>query len=403
MMTAEQATSSESGDLGMAHLGQIIAVASGKGGVGKSTVSTNLALALATQGASVGLVDADLYGPSVPGMLGIETGKAPLMSPSGKVIPEQAYGIKVISMGMLTDDNKPAILRGPMVSKYLRMFILGADWGKLDYLILDLPPGTGDTQLTLAQNFPLTGAVVVSTPQDVSLKIARRGIRMMEQVKVPILGIIENMSGFTCPSCSEVTYIFHQGGGAKIAASLGVPFLGAIPLDPAIVDCGDEGRPLVIAHPDAPAAAVYRDIAAILSGRMHAAAGIPTPFDWRWADDTSKPKPSAHAAYADGAAEVPVALDRRDGRTLVLRWQDGHDQQIGMRDLRLACRCAACVDEMSGRAVLDPATEPLNIVPTRIRSLGNYAIGISFSDGHQSGIYTFGHLRSMAAAEVEDV
>ena len=379
-MTPTQATDRAPVDTGMAHLGQIIAVASGKGGV-----------------------DADLYGPSVPGMLGLETGKSPSMSPSGKVMPAQAHGIKVISMGMLTDDDKPAVLRGPMVSKYLRMFILEVDWGTLDYLILDLPPGTGDTQLTLAQSFPLTGAVVVSTPQDVSLKIARRGIRMMEQVKVPILGIIENMSGFTCPSCGEVTHIFHQGGGAKIAASLGVPFLGAIPLDPAIVDCGDEGRPLVIAHPDAPAAAVYRDIAAILSGRARTAAGIPTPFDWHWADDTSKPKPAPQPGHVGGAAEVLVALDRRDGRTLVLRWQDGHDQQIDMRDLRLACRCAACVDEMSGRAVLDPAKVPLNIVPTRIWSIGNYAIGVSFSDGHQSGIYTFGHLRGMAAVEVEDV
>ena len=402
-MTTAQANSSLAGDIGMAHLGQIIAVASGKGGVGKSTVSTNLALALAAQGAVVGLVDADLYGPSVPGMLGIETGKAPTMSPAGKVIPAQAHGIKIMSMGMLTDDDKPAILRGPMVSKYLRMFILEVDWGKLDYLILDLPPGTGDTQLTLAQSFPLTGAVVVSTPQDVSLKIARRGIRMMEQVKVPILGIVENMSGFTCPSCNEVTHIFHQGGGAKIAASLGIPFLGAIPIDPAIVDCGDEGRPLVIALPDAPASEVYRDIAAILSGRERDTEGIPTPFDWHWADDASKPKPSAHAGHAGGATEVPLALDRRDGRTLALHWQDGHDQQIDVRDLRLTCRCAACIDEMSGRAVLDPTTVPQNIVPTRIWSLGNYAIGVSFSDGHSSGIYTFGHLRRMLATEVEDV
>jgi ATP-binding protein involved in chromosome partitioning len=402
-MTTAQATPSLTDDGVMAHLGQIIAVASGKGGVGKSTVSTNLALALAAQGAAVGLVDADLYGPSVPGMLGIGTGKAPTMSPAGKVIPAEAHGVKVMSMGMLTDDDKPAILRGPMVSKYLRMFILEVEWGKLDYLILDLPPGTGDTQLTLAQSFPLTGAIVVSTPQDVSLKIARRGIRMMEQVKVPILGIVENMSGFTCPSCNEVTHIFHQGGGAKIAASLGVPLLGTIPLDPAIVDCGDEGQPLVIAYPDAPASAVYRDIAAILSGRVKATAGIPTPFDWHWGDDASKPKPSTLAPRAGGATEVLAALGRRDGRTLVLRWQDGHDQQIDVRDLRLACRCAACIDEMSGRAVLDPTMVPLNIVPTRIWSLGNYAIGVSFSDGHSSGIYTFGHLRGMVTAEIEDV
>ncbi|MBT4921960.1 MAG: P-loop NTPase [Rickettsiales bacterium] len=398
-----QTKSSESIDIRIARLGQIIAVASGKGGVGKSTVSTNLALALAAKGAAVGLVDADLYGPSVPGMLGIETGKAPAMSPSGQVIPAQAHGIKVISMGMLTDDDKPAILRGPMVSKYLRMFILEVDWGKLDYLILDLPPGTGDTQLTLAQSFPLTGAVVVSTPQDVSLKIARRGIRMMEQVKVPILGIIENMSGFTCPSCHEITHIFHQGGGAKIAGSIGVPFLGAIPLDPMIVDCGDEGSPLVTAHPDAPASAVYRDIAETLSRRAHAVSGIPTPFDWHWANDTSKPKASDHPANVNGMADVLVALDRRDDRTLLLHWQDGYDQQIDMRDLRLSCRCAACVDEMSGRPTLDPTTVPLNIVPTRIWSLGNYAIGVSFSDGHQSGIYTFIYLRGMLDAEVEDV
>jgi ATP-binding protein involved in chromosome partitioning len=226
---------------------------------------------------------------------------------------------------------------------------------------------------------------------------------MMEQVKVPILGIIENMSGFNCPSCNEITHIFHQGGGAKIADSIGVPFLGAIPLDPMIVDCGDEGSPLVIAHPDAPAAAVYRDIAETLSRRVHAVSGIPTPFDWNWANDNSKPKASAHPANVNGMAEVPVALDRRDDRTLLLHWQDGHDQQIDMRDLRLACRCAVCVDEMSGRPILDPTTVPLNIMPTRIWSLGNYAIGVSFSDGHQSGIYTFIHLRGMVATEVEDV
>ena len=402
-MTTAQATSSAPHDLGMARLGQIIAVASGKGGVGKSTVSTNLALALAAQGAAVGLVDADLYGPSVPGMLGIETGKPPAMSPSRKVIPAQAHGIKVISMGMLTGDDKPAILRGPMVAKYLQMFMLEVEWGTLDFLVLDLPPGTGDTQLTLAQSFPLTGAVIVTTPQDVSLKIARRGIRMMEQVKVPILGIIENMSGFTCPSCGEVTHIFHQGGGAKMAASLGVPFLGAVPLDPAIVDCGDDGTPLIIAHPGAPAAQAYRAIAAILSGGERVAPGIPTPFDWHWTDDSGKPKAAPHSSHPHGSAEVPVVLDRRGNATLLVQWQDGHRQEINVRDLRLSCRCAACIEEMSARALLDPAQVPLNVAPTRLWSIGNYAIGINFSDGHQTGIYTFGHLRGMKAVEVEDV
>ncbi|MDZ4135674.1 MAG: P-loop NTPase [Paracoccaceae bacterium] len=403
-MTGTQKTDSGAAEAGLAHLGRILAVASGKGGVGKSTLSTNLALALAAEGAAVGLVDADLYGPSVPGMLGIDTAKPPAMSPLGKVIPAQAHGIKVISMGMLTGDDKPAILRGPMVSKYLRMFIMEVDWGKLDYLILDLPPGTGDTQLTLAQSFPLWGAVVVSTPQDVSLKIARRGIRMMEQVKVPILGIIENMSGFTCPSCGEVTHIFHQGGGARIAQSIGVPFLGAIPLDPAIVDCGDEGQPLVVAQPDAPAAQAYRAIAALLAGlaRGGAHAGLAMPFDWHWPDDQGKPRPVPPMG-PNGAPQVPVAFDRDGGRLFLVQWQDGHDQAIDVRDLRLACRCAACVDEMSGRAVLDPAAVPLDITVSRVWSIGNYALGVGFSDGHQSAIYTFAHLRGLAPLEGEDV
>ncbi len=389
-------------DGAMAHLGRIIAVASGKGGVGKSTVSTNLALALAATGARVGLVDADLYGPSIPGMLGIDTSKPPAMSPARKVVPARAQGIAVMSMGMLTGDDKPAVLRGPMVTKYLRMFIMDVEWGQLDYLVLDLPPGTGDTQLTLAQSFPLTGAVIVTTPQDVSLRIAHRGIRMMQQVKVPILGVVENMSGFACPSCGTVTDIFHQGGGAQMARDLGLPFLGAVPLDPAIVDCGDAGQPLVTARPDAPAAVAYRDIAAKLMQRAQTGAAIATPFDWDWSDDRGKPAPVAPAG-PQGAPDVPTALERPDPRTLAIVWQDGFRQSFDLRDLRLACACAACVDEMSGRALLDPGRVPLDVAPRRLWSDGNYAIGIAFSDGHDTGIYSFAKLRAMTVAEAEDV
>jgi ATP-binding protein involved in chromosome partitioning len=177
----------------------IVAIGSGKGGVGKSTVSVNLALVLQRLGGRVGLVDADVLGPSIPGMLGISTGRRPAATPEGKVIPAERHGVKTMSMGMFTDEDTPAVLRGPMVGKYLRMLIGGVQWGHLDYLILDLPPGTGDTQLTLAQSLTLSGTVIVTTPQDVSLKIARRGLRMFEKVHVPILGIVENMSTFTCP------------------------------------------------------------------------------------------------------------------------------------------------------------------------------------------------------------
>src|SRR6056297_1578934 len=289
---------------------RMIAISSGKGGVGTSTVTANIAVAMADAGLSVGVVDADIYGPSIPRMLGIASEK-PAMSPEQKVIPAEAHGVKVMSMAMLSDDDSPAILRGPMVTKYLQMFMRQVEWGALDVLLLDLPPGTGDIQLTLAQAFPLSGAVVVSTPQDVSLKIARRGLRMMEQVNVPILGVIENMSGFTCPSCGTVTHIFHQGGGAAVARDLGVEFLGSVPLDPHVVDCGDEGRPLVRAAPGSPAAEAYMGIAAALAGAGSEAAGIATPFAWSLADGSGKPAPAGSSQ--DVPADRLVRLDHDEG------------------------------------------------------------------------------------------
>ena len=379
---------------------RMIAISSGKGGVGKSTVTANIAVAMAEAGLAVGVVDADVYGPSIPGMLGIATGEKPGMSPDGKVIPATAHGVKVMSMAMLSPDDAPAILRGPMVTKYLQMFITQIHWGELDVLLLDLPPGTGDIQLTLAQSFPLSGAVVVSTPQDVSLKIARRGLRMMEQVKVPILGVIENMSGFTCPSCGTVTHIFHQGGGEAIAKDLGVAFLGKVPLDPAVVDCGDDGTPLVKAAPDSPAAAAYRRIAETLSTEGDIAAGIATPFDWTV--DTGEGKPENAPATQDGAADRLLSLDH-DGAALILGWADGQSSRLAPRDLRIDCPCAKCRDEVSGKRLLDPGSVPLDIRLTRIWSVGNYALGMAFSDGHDTGIYTFKTLRKMQDVEVEDV
>ena len=226
-------------------------------------------------------MDADILGPSIPGMLGLPAGQPPTTTADGKIVPADCHNLKVMSMGMLTGDDNPAILRGPMVTKYLRMFIGSVEWGHLDYLLLDLPPGTGDTQLTLAQSYPLSGAIIVTTPQDVSLKIARRGLRMFETVHVPILGIIENMSTFTCPHCGKGTDVFRRGGGERISRELGVPFLGTIPLDPDIVESGDEGRPIVLEKPNSVAAMAYLVIAKDLAGRLQ---GLQTtglkPFAW---------------------------------------------------------------------------------------------------------------------------
>ncbi|WP_292288612.1 P-loop NTPase [Marivita sp.] len=378
---------------------RMIAISSGKGGVGKSTVTANIAVAMADAGLRVGVVDADIYGPSIPGILGIASEK-PAMSPDQKVIPAEAHGVKVMSMAMLSDDDAPAILRGPMVTKYLQMFVRQVDWGALDVLLLDLPPGTGDIQLTLAQAFPLSGAVVVSTPQDVSLKIARRGMRMMEQVSVPLLGVIENMSGFTCPECGTVTHIFHQGGGEAIAQELGVDFLGKVPLDPMVVDCGDDGRPLLRAAPESPAAGAYREIASTLAGASDRNDGIATPFAWTLTEGTGKP--TAAPTGSDGPADRLAALEHTDG-ALLLRWADGTEQRLTDRDLRLSCQCAQCRDEMSGKRLLLPENVPLDISLTRVWSVGNYALGMAFSDGHDTGIYTFKALRAMAGTELEDV
>ena len=309
-------------------------------------------------------------------------------------------GLTLLKALRARGDDRPAILRGPMVTKYLQMFVRQVEWGALDVLLLDLPPGTGDIQLTLAQAFPLAGAVVVSTPQDVSLKIARRGLRMMEQVNVPILGVIENMSGFTCPSCGTVTHIFHQGGGAAIAQELGVAFLGKVPLDPTVVDCGDDGKPLIHAAPDSPAAEAYRNIAGALARTEQGSAGISTPFAWTLAEGTGKPAPVPPAP--GGPVDRLSAIDHGDGG-LILRWADGAEQRHADRDLRLACQCAKCRDEVTGARLLDPENVPLDLSVTRVWSVGNYALGIAFSDGHDTGIYTFKALRAMASAELEDV
>lgn len=266
----------------------IVAVASGKGGVGKSTVSINLALALRDSGASVGLLDADVYGPSMAMMFGLEG--SPAMGDDQKFVPMEGHGVKVMSMGVLLDPDRPVIWRGPMVHNLLQQFVGQVAWGPLDYLVIDLPPGTGDAQLSLSQIVPISGAVIVTTPQDISLLDARKGLQTFRQLRVPVLGIVENMSTFVCPHCGERTDIFRRGGGRRASEELGVPFLGEIPIDPRVAVGGDEGTPILVSVPDSPVAVAFRDIAGQVAAALSKLAEgvapahtpiMPGPIEWK--------------------------------------------------------------------------------------------------------------------------
>lgn len=248
---------------------RVVAVSSGKGGVGKSTVATNLAAALARTGARVGLLDADIYGPDVPIMFGVYS--KPQVTPDERVVPLEAHGVKLMSIGFLLDDDTPAIWRGPIVMGIIRQFLQQVDWGELDYLFVDMPPGTGDAQLSLVQLVKVDGGVMVTTPQSVATADVLKSIKMFERVEVPVLGLIENMSGFSCPHCGEATQLFGQGGGRKLAATAGVPFLGAIPLGASVVEASDSGSPTVISAPDSPEAAAFISIADEVAAAIKAA------------------------------------------------------------------------------------------------------------------------------------
>ena len=242
-----------------------IAVSSGKGGVGKTTVAVNLAVALAQVGATVGLLDADIYGPNVPIMLGIDSMPKPR---DGRLIPAYAHGLRVMSMGFLVPPDQPVIWRGPMIHSAIRQFLGDVDWGNPDYLIIDLPPGTGDAQLTLAQSVPLTGAIIVTTPQEVALADAVKGFATFEKLEVDILGIVENMGPYTDAKTGQTISFFGEGGGKRMAERLGVPFLGTVPLDPNVRIGGDDGTPVVVQHPDSPAAHMFMKIAKDVAARI---------------------------------------------------------------------------------------------------------------------------------------
>jgi ATP-binding protein involved in chromosome partitioning len=254
------------------HLGRVIAISSGKGGVGKSTVSANLAVALAQAGQRVGLMDADIYGPNIPRMLGADQ-KPPVEG--GKIQPLQAHGVKLMSLGLIVERDAPAIWRGPIIMKVIGQFVRDVDWGTLDYFLVDLPPGTGDAQLSLAQTVHIRGALIVTTPQEVAVGDSLRGARMFERVGVPVLGVIENMSYFVCPHCGERTEIFRAGGGARLADELGVPLLGQVPLQANLPDLADTGQPIVVAEPRSPAAQALAGIARRVTDALAAVPRVP--------------------------------------------------------------------------------------------------------------------------------
>jgi len=249
---------------------KIVAIGSGKGGVGKTTVAVNLAIALSRLGQRVGLIDADIYGPNVPLMMG--SSQQPAVGPGNIIIPNLTHGIKTISIGYISPGDKPLVMRGPMLHQIIRQFLQQVDWGELDYLIIDLPPGTGDVVISLVQTVPLTGAVVVSTPSDVSLQDARKALEMFAQVNVPVLGIVENMSHFTCPHCHHEIDIFSKGGAEHTAKQYNLPFLGSVELIPSIREGGDRGLPVTLAGPKSPQATAFYDIAEKLMAQAEASA-----------------------------------------------------------------------------------------------------------------------------------
>jgi ATP-binding protein involved in chromosome partitioning len=247
----------------------VVAVASGKGGVGKSTVAVNIAVALAQSGAKVGLLDADIYGPNVPTMMGVK--HLPPQNNSGKLVPAEAYGVQLMSIGFLVKPGQPLIWRGPMLHSAIRQFLSDVEWGELDYLVIDLPPGTGDAQLSLAQSVPLSGGLIVTLPQAVSLEDARRGLEMFRELNVPVLGVVENMSYLELPDGTRMD-IFGSGGGQQLADSAEVPYLGQIPMDPAVRIGGDQGTPVVVTNPDSAPARAMRALAEQLAARLSVAA-----------------------------------------------------------------------------------------------------------------------------------
>lgn len=353
----------------------VVPVASGKGGVGKSTVSANLAIALAKLGARVGLMDADVYGPCIPTIMGATT---PPTAQNGTIVPVLRYGVKVVSFGFFVPKGEATIWRGPMLSKLIDRFLGGVEWGELDYLLVDLPPGTGDVQLSLCQRIPLTGAAVVSTPQDLAFNVAEKAISMFTTLRTPVLGLVENMSGFECQQCGHREEIFGSGGARRFAAASGIPFLGEIPLSTDIRTTSDEGNPIVQSMPESLSARAFLRVAENLAAQISTLSmgGV----------STDRPE----------IAEITQPSEN----DVQILWKDGHESIYTGYALRVGCRCAMCIDEISGNKRLREESISKDVRPLSIDPVGRYAIRFHWSDGHSTGLYTFELLRELCPCPI---
>src|SRR6266852_1509736 len=370
MTSKVRGTESEQKDELIPLVKNVIPVASGKGGVGKSTVSANLAVGLARLGARVGLMDADVYGPSIPTIMGATT---PPTAENGTIVPVLRYGVKIVSMGFFVPKGEATIWRGPMLCKLIDKFLGGVAWGELDYLLVDLPPGTGDVQLSLCQKIPLTGAAIVSTPQDLAFNVAEKAISMFTTLRTPVLGLVENMSGFECRHCGQREEIFGSGGARRFAAASGIPFLGEIPLATDIRTTSDAGNPIVQSMPESLSARAFLRVAENLAAQVSTLSmgGVSTD------------RPEIREITQPSENEVQIL------------WKDGHESIYTGYALRLGCRCAICIDEISGNKRLREESISNDVRPLSIDPVGRYAIRLHWSDGHSTGIYPFEQLREL--------
>ncbi len=360
---------------GLQQVTNLVAVSSCKGGVGKSTVAVNLACTLQKNGFRVGLFDADVYGPSLPTL--VRPASTDLFSRDELILPIDYKGLKCMSFGYVPTGpggSGAAIMRGPMVTQIINQLLTGTAWGALDYLIIDMPPGTGDVQLTLTQLIPLTAAVIVTTPQEISFVDVVKGIQMFQKLKVPTVAVVQNMAYFQCDECSKKHYLFGEGVRQRLVNQFGIKNAFDLPLVPELASLSDAGTPLVKEVPNHSLTKIFEALA-----------------------DATVTEIERMRQDSEGTPSVRHVI----GRGIVVTWPDGQEQDIAPDLLRRQCRCALCVEETTGRPLLDPASVPEDIYPTAIQPMGNYAVSIHWSDGHTSSIYPYDSLSTPPLRDIE--